>query len=486
MDKFEELNKKLDELMGRAQAAVDGLKANEEAGTATAEQIAEVKALLEGVDGQPGLKDQMAQITKERDDAAHDAEFKAMQGELTTLAGAMAELRKAKVPEFSLGNIEVVGERGEKALLAEGDPYRAEDGSVKGGFFRDVRLANKGNSDARDRLIHGLGEPGTNGLDPEGKALTEATAGAGAGTLGGTGAANSTTGGYLVRPQVERQIVLARESDNILRGLCSSLNVSTNSISLDQLSLAASAGWLSGELVTKPESASLALATITAGIFTAAGLVTISNQLLADSNPSVDALFVAELAKRLVALEETAFLAGTGSGQPLGILNTPGIGSTPLATTPVVDLLDAILDSIAAVESNHGSPSAILMHPRTWTRIIKARDAQGAYYIDPTGGPQDPRTGLRGPQKSLWGYPVITTNRMPTNLGGGTNESRVVVGDFRECLILDRQGITVDQSEHVYFMQNATVFRAEMRVGFTAARTPLAINVVGGAGLANG
>jgi hypothetical protein len=44
----------------------------------------------------------------------------------------------------------------------------------------------------------------------------------------------------------------------------------------------------------------------------------------------------------------------------------------------------------------------------------------------------------------------------------------------------------VDQSEHVYFMQNATVFRGEMRVGFTAARTPLAINVVGGTGLANG
>ena len=201
---------------------------------------------------------------------------------------------------------------------------------------------------------------------------------------------------------------------------------------------------------------------------------------------SVDALFTAELAKRLTALEETAFLTGTGTGQPLGILNTPGIGSTPLSTTPIVDLLDAILDAIAAVETNQGAPNGILMHPRTWTRILKARDAQGAYYIDPNGGPTDPRTGLRGPQKVLWGYPVYTTNRMPTNLGAGTNESRVIVGDFRESLILDRQGITVDQSEHVYFMNNATVFRAEERVGFTAARTPLAINVVGGTGLANG
>jgi HK97 family phage major capsid protein len=51
-------------------------------------------------------------------------------------------------------------------------------------------------------------------------------------------------GGYLVRPQVERQIVLARELDNVLRGLCSKLNVTTNSIQLDQLGLSTTAGWV--------------------------------------------------------------------------------------------------------------------------------------------------------------------------------------------------------------------------------------------------
>ncbi len=80
----------------------------------------------------------------------------------------------------------------------------------------------------------------------------------------------------------------------------------------------------------------------------------------------------------------------------------------------------------------------------------------------------------------------MTSNRMPTNLGGGTNESRIIVADFKEALILDRQGITVDESAHVYFTSNQTVFRAEQRVGFTAARTPLAFDVIGGAGMANG
>jgi HK97 family phage major capsid protein len=415
-----------------------------EAGNTTA---AEAKALIEE------LKPQVETLTHEREMALQAEEVKAMSGQLSTLKGVIEDLRKPS-GEFTLA----VDDEG-KAL--EDDAYAAGNISV----FQDIRLANKGDAAARERLTKGF-----EGLNSEGKAMTEGT---------------QAQGGYLVRPQVERQIVLARENDNVLRGLCSKLNVTTNSIQLDQLGLTTTAGWVA-ELAQKPETTGMTLATVTASVFTAAGLATVSNQLLQDSNPAIDGLVTSDLAKRLVALEEAAFINGTGSGQPLGILNTPGIGATALTSTAIIDLLDGILDSIASVETSHGAPSAILMHPRTWTRILKSRDAQGAFYIDPAGGPQDPRTGLRGPVKSLWGYQVITSNRIPTNLGGGTNESRVIVGDFREALILDRQGITVDESSHVYFTTNQTVFRAEQRVGFTAARTPLAFNVVGGAGLANG
>jgi HK97 family phage major capsid protein len=383
-----------------------------------------------------------------------------MQGQLETLEGALKRLGQSQ-GEFTLG---------EEAEGDESDPYYKEGKAVRS-IFADIRLANKNNTDALARLTQGF-----DGLNAEGKAMTEGT---------------PAQGGYLVRPQVERQLVENKELDNVLRGLCSKLNVQTNEIQLDQLTLSTTAGWVA-ELAQKPETTAMTLATVSANVFTAAGLATVSNQLLADSDPAVDGLVTSDLSKRLTALEETAFISGTGSGQPLGILNTPGIGATSLTSTAVDALLLAILDAIAAVETNHGSPNAILMHPRTWTRILKAQTAGGVFLIEPgvngigANDYQQPRTGFRGPTKSLWGYPVILSNRVPTNLGGGTNESRVVVGDFSECLILDRQGITVDESPHVYFTTNQTVFRAEMRVGFTAARTPLAINVVGGTGLANG
>jgi HK97 family phage major capsid protein len=435
MKTLEEIVAEIEALKTSAAAAVEAASTSEEGTKAVAD-----------------LEEKLAPLLAEHAKAEEAKAMGAVVAKLSTLEGAIADLRKPR-GEFTLET--------DESGTTEDDPYEGKSLSV----FSDIRRANRGDSVAKGRLTAGF-----EGLTEEGKAMTEGT---------------NSQGGYLVRPQIERQIVLARESDNILRALCSKLNVTTNAIQLDQLGLTTTAGWVA-ELASKPESTGMTLASVTANVFTAAGLATISNQLLADANPAVDQLAVADLTKRLVALEETAFIAGTGTGQPYGILNTPGIGATALTATDVPTLLDTVLDAIAAIETAHGAPSAILMHPRTWTRILKTRDAQGAFYIDPNGGPQDPRTGLRGPQKVLWGVPVYTTNRIPTNLGGGTNESRVIVGDFREALILDRQGITVDESQHVYFTTNQTVFRVEERLGFTAARTPLAFNVVGGVGLANG
>ncbi len=447
MKTLEEITQSLASLEERAKTAVETVEKD-------STKFEEVKSLLEGTDEEQGLKSQIEVLTKDRDEALREEERKSMKSELTNLHSVIEDLRKPQ-GEFTLGTDD------EGKSLDDNDPYASGEHSV----FSDIRNANKGISSARDRLTQGF-----EGLTEEGKAMTEGT---------------NAQGGYLVRPQVERQLVEALELDNVLRSLCSKLTVNTNAIQLDQLGLSTVAGWVA-ELAQKPETTAVSLATVTAAVFTAAGLATVSNQLLADSDPAVDQLVTRDLAKRLVALEETAFIAGTGTGQPLGILNTPGIGATTLTSTSVDDLLAAILDAVASVETNHGSPTAILLHPRTWTRIIKHKSASGVYVIAPDNDVQDPRTGLRGPTKTLWGYRVVTSNRVPTNLGASTTESRVIVGDYSEALILDRQGITVDESAHVHFTTNQTVFRAEQRVGFTAARSPAAFNVIGGAGLAAG
>ena len=416
---------------------------------------ADVKAMRESVETE--IMPEIEALKAARAEKEREEETKALRAKVTTLAEVVEELRKP-LPNFSVGVTS-----GSKAV--EGSELENPYADGKHSFYADVKAANKGRQDAYERLTAATGYEGK---APNLSPLTEGV---------------PSQGGYFVQKDIERQIVEARELDNVLRGLCSVINVTTNELQLDQLSLGTTAGWVA-ELAEKPDGTSVALASVSASVFTAAGLAAISNQLLADSNPAIDQLVTADIAKRLVALEETAFMAGSGSGQPLGILNTPGVQAQGITSTTITDaggLLDAILDAIALVQTEWGEPTAIVMHPRTWTRILKAKDAVGTYLV----GPESVQSA-RTTNKSIFGYRVVTSNRVPTNMGGTTNESRVVVGDFKEALVLDRQGITVDESPHVFFTSNQTVFRAEQRVGFTAARQPKAFAVIGGTGLANG
>jgi len=437
---LQEIISKIEALEGRASE----LLSKADAENTTADDVKAVRTQIE-----TEIAPEIERLQTARAEKAREEEIAGMKAQVTTLNSVIEDLKKP-IPGFSLGS-------GSLEVPVENNPYA--DGSKS--FFADVHRVKQnwgGAEEARNRMMAAT----------EGKAMSEGV---------------DAQGGYLVQPLIERQIVEAREQDNVIRSLVSKVNINTDGIQLDQLSLGTAAGWVA-ELAQKPETTSMALSTITASVFTAAGLATISNQLLADSNPAVDRLVTTDLAKRLVALEEAAFISGNGTGKPLGILATPNIQTQTVTPTDVSadgGLLDKVLDAISAVQTEHGEPTAIVLHPRTWVKILKDKDAQGAYTVGP-----DSVQSARTASKSLFGVPVVTSNRVPTNLGAGTNESCVIVGDFRSALILDRQGITVDESPHVFFTSNQTVFRAEQRVGFTAAREPKAFCVIGGAGLVNG
>jgi predicted phage gp36 major capsid-like protein len=241
----------------------------------------------------------------------------------------------------------------------------------------------------------------------------------------------------------------------------------------------------------------MSFASTSVNVFTAAGLAVVSNQLLADADWSVDQLINQDLAFRLAQLEEIAFLSGSGTGQPLGILNTNGVGSVPFSSGGIPDLLEKIVTAITNVYTEFKAPpDAVVMHPRTWAAIASARTNAGtgeSFLVGPgtgLGGNRNYTDRIPGygegplPVGNIFGFPVYTTPNVPTNLGDEEDESVVIAGRFKTGLILDREDVTYASSEHVYFTSNRTVFRAEERVGFTAARYPQAFQVVQGAGLA--
>lgn len=427
---------------------------------ATEDAPADAKALKDELETE--IKPAVAELA---DADASAREMKSLKEQVATLTSAIDALRKPV--GFTLGGVPV-----DEADAAPAPVYRKKSlghDEEPQSFFADVLLANKGDQAARERMSKAWGA----------KAMTEGSI--------SSPATYSSSGGYLVPPEISSELIVLREQAAVVRSLCSAVSVDSSSIQIAAVTSGTQAQWVA-ELATKP-SQDMTFGQVTANVFTAAGLGIISNQLLQDARTSIDSLIISDLAKRLATLEEVAFLNGDGSGKPTGILNTSGVNSTSLTSTTVPDLLDAITDAIVNVQTNYqGNPSHILMHPRTWARIVKARESTSpsTYLI----GAGETSFGRRGsdalPGGELFGLPVVLTKNMPTNLGTGTNESRVIVGNFGEGLILDRQGITVDQSPHVYFSTNQTVFRAEERVGFTAARYPKAFSVISGAGLANG
>lgn len=442
-DALADVSTRLEGLQSRAQELLTKIEADP----------ADVKSLREELE--QSIKPELASLSSERDSRIKEMEMKGVKEQVSTLTQAIEALRKPV--DFDFGGVPVSegadAVYGQKAL-EQGKPARS--------FFTDIVSANKGDQEARGRLLKGL----------EGKAMTEGTASA---------------GGYLVQPEVLSELITLREQAAVLRPLFSAINVNTNSIEVSSVTGGMTAGWVA-ELASKP-AADLTFGQITASVFTAAGLGVVSNQLLADASPSIDSLVTADIAKRLATLEEVAFIDGDGSGKPTGILNTAGVNSTTLTSTTIPDLLDAVVDAITNIRNNYeGNPSHIVMHPRTWARIMKAREssAPSTYLIGAGSTAFGRRANDPLPVGELFGYPVVLTKNMPITKGAGSNESRIIVGAFNEGLILDRQGVTVDQSPHVYFTTNQTVFRAEERVGFTAARYPKAFSVIGGTGLAAG
>lgn len=428
--------------------SIEGLNEQAQGLVEKMESAADPEA-IEGLKSQMGeLQGSLEPLQKQYVELQREAAMKDMKSQLTTLGEAVSDFSGFEfgdaVKEATPGTY---GENGQKS------------------WFADVAAARKGSRAAYERI--------TGSYNDDQKAMVES---------------DDSRGGFLVPEQTIGGLQPLRDQRSVLRGLFSSVQVEGDSIRIASQTSGLLAGWVA-ELAEKPLS-DMSFGELTTHVFTAAGMSVASNQLLADAKWSVDNLIFTDLAKRLVIVEETGFISGDGEGQPLGILNTPGVDASEVGSGSAEDLLDEIVDALMAVHEEHMAPAnGILLNPRVWAKLLKARSTITDSYLVGTGGnpfgrnanDAMPGTSGVGMVGNLFGTPVYASASVPTNIEG--NQSAVIVGDFSEGLILDRQGVTTDTSEHVFFTTNQTIFRAEERVGFTAGRDPKAFKVIGGSGV---
>ena len=203
---------------------------------------------------------------------------------------------------------------------------------------------------------------------------------------------------------------------------------------------------------------------------------------------------MADLAADYNVRLDTQVLSGSGSsGQHRGFLNVAGINSVAFtSTSPTIQLLWPKLASAVGqvVSGRFTGPTAIVMGPAQWMWMLAQTDTQGRPFIAPQSVALNPLATAEGidynqPAGNLFGTTVYIDGSMPTNLGVGTNETRILVADFRDSYLFeDYNGAPVQLRYEQPSAQNLGILLVAYGYSIAAlGRQPKAISVVSGTGL---
>lgn len=252
--------------------------------------------------------------------------------------------------------------------------------------------------------------------------------------FGGQNATTQADGGYLIGTELQYQealrkrLVLAAAGATYVGGLVGNLTLVEGT--------GVSVSW-EGENDTVADSKK-AFSTRNASPKRCAVSVPISKQLALQSSFDVDALIMNDIYAGHAEALETAALNGSGSGEPTGLINTDGIKVVALGTNgavPTFANMVALETEIALLSADQGR-MAYLSNPKIRGLLKTTLKANGV-------------PGYIWENNEVNGYPVYTSNLVPSNLTKGTSSEKcsvILFGDWSKLWIMSWGGldITVD------------------------------------------
>lgn len=233
---------------------------------------------------------------------------------------------------------------------------------------------------------------------------------------------------------------------------------------------------------------------LTVDVRTIAGQQDVSRQAV-ERGTLIDQVVLEDLAGSYAAALDAQVINGSGSsGQMLGILGTSGINAVTYtdASPTVAEAFPKIADAIQQINTARYLPAdVIVMHPRRWGWFTAAVDTQTRPLVVPNQNAPQNAVGVGqpaeyGPVGTLFGLPVYTDANIPTNLGGGTNEDRIIVTRSSELFLWEQgSGAPRALSFEETAPGNLTIkFVVFGFAAFTAGRYPASSSVISGTGLA--
>ena len=199
------------------------------------------------------------------------------------------------------------------------------------------------------------------------------------------------------------------------------------------------------------------------------GLAAVPNELWADA-PALSSFLMQAVPKGLSFYEDNAFINGTGAGEPLGFLNSTALIAITKDGGQVADTITSnnVLSMFSRMLPSSLESAVWIANQTTFKELMTLSISVGV-----GGVPVSLVDISAAPRMSMLGRPLIISEKVPT-LGDQGDLNFV---DLAYYLIGDRQAVSLETSEHIYFLSDETALRvierADGRPWVQSAFTPL-------------
>lgn len=262
-------------------------------------------------------------------------------------------------------------------------------------------------------------------------------------------------GGYLAPEEFGSELIKLLNEYSPIRQYARVVSISAPEIKYPRRVSGTAATWV-GETEDRTESG-MTFEQVTLTPFELATFTDVSNQLLEDNAYGLEGELLADYAESFGKTEGLAFVKGTGTGQPRGIMTATGIKEVKTgvaATFPTANPADVLIGMYHGIATTHANSGVWLMNRTTLGTIRQWKDGNGRYLV------LDPITV--GGASTLLGRPIV---EMPDMDDIGAGKTPILFGDLSGYRIIDRVGLSTLRDPYSLAGKGQVRFHARKRVG---------------------
>lgn len=239
-------------------------------------------------------------------------------------------------------------------------------------------------------------------------------------------------GAYLTPEDFKSKFDQALTKDNVFRRLGTVVNTTSPDATIFATTSTGTAAWIA-EGASIPESSD-AILPFKVYSYKLGSLTRLNTTFVNDNAFDLEKYLVTAFARRFGRAEEAAFLNGTGTNQPTGLLSNSGaeVGVTAASATAIA--YDELTKLYFSLKAEHRTSAVFLMHDDTAMALRTLKDNVG----NPIWNAE---------KDTLFGKPVVTSLAMPATAAG---KKAIAFGDLSYYWVIERQPLVVNRVSELY------------------------------------